>query len=298
MMHRTGQALGKTLPLAMLFHAPTIERLARVLREDEWTHHWSSLVPIQPSGSRPPFFCIHGIGGNVLGFHRLGRCMAPEYPFYGLQSRGMDGKNSFLATIESMAAHYIAEMRSVQPHGPYFIGGFSFGGLVGYEIAQQLRKAGEETALLVLFDTFPGDVQNGTSSFFKMLLTPSRKHWFHDVPRALDKKIRRTWRTLLVPQIFRDLHAANRAAVTKYVLRPYPGKVTLVRATEKAIPGGNDPHAAWRGLAGELAEFEIASDHYDILIEPQVYDLAARLKAWIDAAQSEQEKANASLQAS
>ncbi|HTZ98141.1 MAG TPA: amino acid adenylation domain-containing protein [Terriglobales bacterium] len=298
MMHRTGQALGKTLPLAMLFHAPTIERLAKVLREDEWTHHWSSLVPIQPSGSRPPFFCIHGIGGNVLGFHRLGRCMAPEYPFYGLQSRGMDGKNSFLTSIESMAAHYIAEMRSVQPHGPYFIGGFSFGGLVGYEIAQQLRKAGEETALLVLFDTFPGDVQNGTSSFFKMLLTPSRKHWFHDVPRALDKKIRRTWRTLLVPQIFRDLHAANRAAVTQYVLRPYPGKVTLVRATEKAIPGGNDPHAAWRGLTGELVEFEIASDHYDILIEPQVYDLAARLKAWIDAAQSEQAEADASLQAS
>jgi amino acid adenylation domain-containing protein len=298
LMHRTGQVLGKTLPLAMLFHTPTIERLATVLRQDEWSHHWSSLVPIQPAGSQPPFFCIHGIGGNVLGFHRLGRCMAPDYPFYGLQSQGMDGKRPCLKSVEEMAAHYISEMRSVQPHGPYFLGGFSFGGLVGYEIAQQLKKSGEETALLVLFDTYPGDVQNGTADFLKILFKPSRQHWFHDVPRALEKKIRRTWRTMQVPQIFRDLHAANRTAASQYVLRPYPGKVTLVRATEKPWEGGPDPHAAWKGLAGTLVEHEIASDHYDILLEPQVNDLAMRLQTWIHQAQSEAEKDGASLQAS
>jgi amino acid adenylation domain-containing protein len=297
LMHRTGQALGKTLPLAMLFHAPTIERLATVLRQDEWAHHWSSLVPIQPAGSRPPFFCIHGIGGNVLGFHRLGRCMAPDYPFYGLQSQGLDGKRPCLPTLQAMAAHYIAEMRSVQPHGPYFLGGFSFGGLVGYEIAQQLRGMGEETALLVLFDTYPGEVRNGASSFLKLLLNPSRQHWFHDVPRALDKKIRRTWRTLHVPQALRDVHHANRAAAAQYVLQPYPGKVTLIRATVKPLEG-SDPHAAWKDLAGTLEVHEIASDHYDILLEPQVHGLAARLKAWIDEAQSQHEKETETVQAS
>ena len=107
LMHRTGQALGKTLPLAMLFHAPTIDRLATILRGDEWSQHWSSLVPIQPSGERPPFFCIHGIGGNVLGFQRLGRCMAPDYPFYGLQSQGLDGKRPRFHSIPEMASHYI-----------------------------------------------------------------------------------------------------------------------------------------------------------------------------------------------
>lgn len=298
LMHRTGQALGKTLPLAMLFHAPTVEQLATVLGQDAWSQHWSSLVPVQTAGVQPAFFCIHGVGGNVVGFNRLGRHMAPDYPFYGLQSQGLDGKSPCFTSIEAMASHYIAEMRSVQPHGPYFLGGFSFGGLVGYEIAQQLRAAGEKVALLVLFDTYPGDVKAGTASFLKVLFKPSRKHWLHDVPRALGKKIRRTWRGLHVPKSLWDVHNANRAAASKYVLQPYQGKVTLVRATEKPLEGSFDPHALWKDLVGNLVVHEIASDHYDILLEPQVQKLSDRLKSWIGAAKSEYEHADASLQAS
>jgi amino acid adenylation domain-containing protein len=298
LMHRTGQALGKTLPLAMLFHAPTIEQLATVLRDGEWSQHWSSLVPIQTLGAQPAFFCIHGVGGNVVGFNRLGRHMAPDYPFYGLQSQGLDGNSPCLTNIEAMASHYIAEMRTVQPHGPYCLGGFSFGGLVAYEIAQQLRAAGEEVGLLVLFDTYPGDVKAGTASFLKVLLKPSRKHWFHDLPRALEKKIRRTWRGWHVPKSLWDVHNANRAAAAKYVLQPYPGKVTLVRATEKPLEGSFDPHALWKDLAGNLVVHEIASDHYDILLEPQVGKLSDRIKGWIGEAKSECEQAGASLQAS
>jgi amino acid adenylation domain-containing protein len=296
LMHRTGQALGKTLPLAMLFHAPTIEQLAVVLRDGEWSQHWSSLVPIQTLGKQPAFFCIHGVGGNVVGFNRLGRHMAPDYPFYGLQSQGLGGHSPCLTSIEAMAAHYISEMRSVQPHGPYFLGGFSFGGLVAYEIAQQLHAAGEEVGLLVLFDTYPGDVKAGSVSFLKVLLKPSRKHWFHDVPRALEKKIRRTWRGWHVPKSLWDVHNANRAAASKYVLQPYPGKVTLVRATEKPLEGSFDPHALWKDLAGNLVVHEIASDHYDILLEPQVGKLSDRIKGWIGAAKPEYEQAD--LQAS
>jgi len=281
LMHRTGQALGKTLPLAMLFHAPTIEQLADALRTDQWSQHWSSLVPIQPLGSEPPFFCIHGVGGNVVGFNRLGRHMAPKNPFYGLQSQGLDGKNPCLTSIEAMAAHYIASMRSVQPRGPYFLGGFSFGGLVAYEIAQQLRQRGEEVGLLVLFDTYPGEVKAGAASRLKVLIKPSIKHWFHDLPRALNKKIRRTWRGLHVPKSLWDVHNANRAAAAKYALRPYPGRVMLVRATDKPLEGSFDPHARWRDLAGKLEIHEIASDHYDILLEPRVQELAASLQSWI-----------------
>jgi amino acid adenylation domain-containing protein len=289
LMHRTGQALGKTLPLAMLFRAPTVESLAAVLSKDEWSDHWSSLVPIQPLGFQPPFFCIHGVGGNVVGFHRLGRQMSPDYPFYGLQSRGLDGKQACFTSVEAMAAHYITEMRSVQPRGPYFLGGFSFGGLVGYEIAQQLRAMGEEAALLVLFDTYPGSVNPGLGSVVKMLLTPSRQRWFHQVPRALNKKLRRTWRNLRVPQALWDVHNANRAAAAQYVLRPYAGRVTLIRATETPLDGSIDVHAAWNTLAESLVVHEISSDHYDLLLEPQVEQLALRLKIWIDNARSEYE---------
>jgi amino acid adenylation domain-containing protein len=298
LMHRTGQALGKTLPLAMLFHAPTIEQLATVLRQDEWSRHWSSLVPVQPSGSQPAFFCVHGVGGNVVGFHRLGRFLAPDYPFYGLQSQGLDGENPCITSIEAMASHYLSEIRSVQPRGPYFLGGFSFGGLVAYEIAQQLRAAGESVGLLVLFDTYPGDVNAGASSWVKMLFKPSWNHWLHDVPRALDKKIRRTWRGLHVPRALWDVHNANRAAASKYVLQPYTGKVTLVRATEKPLEASFDPQALWKDLAGSLVVHEIASDHYDILLEPQVQKLSDCIKSWIGAAKSAYERADATVQAS
>jgi len=291
LMHRIGQALGKTLPLAMLFHAPTIEQLATVLRQGGWSQHWSSLVPIQPGGSQPPFFCIHGVGGNVLGFHRLGRRIAPDYPFYGLQSQGLDGKRPCLTSVPAMAAHYIAEMRTVQPRGPYFLGGFSFGGLIAYEIAQQLRALGEEAALLVLFDTYPGSSKTGTASLLKTLLQSSRANWFRHVPRAISKKLRRTWRNLSVPKALWDVFYANRAAAKQYVLRPYDGKVTLVRATEQAFEHSVDPHAAWNDLASNLVVHEIASDHYDILLEPQVSQLAERLKAWIDNGRSEYQNA-------
>ena len=297
LMHRIGRALGKTLPLAMLFQAPTIEQLATLLRQNDWSQHWSSLVPIQPRGSQPPFFCIHGVGGNVLGFQNLARCMAPDFPFYGLQSQGLDGKRPCHATVEAMATHYISEVRAVQPHGPYCLGGFSFGGLVAYEMAQQLLAAGEETALLVLFDTYPGELEPIGASLIKLLLRPSRQHWFHDVPKRIKKRIRRTIRGIGVPKLLRDVRNVNRAAATRYVLRPYPGKATLVRAAEKSLRSSADPHRAWGSLVDRLEVHEIASDHYDILIEPRVRDLAEYLKHGIQRAQSMHEMSRANLPA-
>jgi len=287
LMHKIGQAVGKTLPLAMLFQAPTVEQLAAILQRDDWSHHWSSLVPIQPRGSQTPFFCIHGVGGNVLGFRELARQMSPDFPFYGLQSQGLDGKRPCHTTIEEMAAHYISEMRSVQPHGPYFVGGFSLGGLVAYEIAQQLTAQGEEAALLVMFDTYPGDLEPIGSSLIKLLLNPSRQHWFHDVPKSLKKRFRRTVKALGVPKLLIDVRNANRDAAARYILRPYAGKATLVRAEEKSLRSAPDPHLAWNSLVGNLEIHDIASDHYDLLVEPRVRDLAGLLKDCIQRASSE-----------
>jgi aspartate racemase len=285
LMHRIGQALNKTVPLVMLFEAPTIERLAATLRQDGWSHHWSSLVPIQPAGSHLPFFCIHGVGGNVLGFYELGRRLAPDHPFYGLQSHGLDGKHAPHATIEEMAAHYLDEIRTVQPRGPYSFGGFSFGGLVAYEMAQQLLARGEEVGLLVLFDTYPGDLKSVTSSLFSLLLTPSWRHWTHDLPKAIRKRIRRTWRGWRLPQLLVDIRNSNSGAADRYVLRPYAGKATLVRAIEQSLrSASHDPHAAWKSLVGTLEIHDVPGNHYEILVEPQVELLAECLKTCIDQA--------------
>ena len=152
LMAQIQQQFGIYLPLAILFQNPTIEELAHLLKEQPDKLPWSSLVPIQPHGSKPPFFCVPGGGGNVIYFYELVRMMGSEQPFYGLQAVGLDGYSEPHTTVEAMAAHYIEALQSVQPQGPYFIGGHSFGGKVAFEIAQQLAKAGHEIGRLVIFD--------------------------------------------------------------------------------------------------------------------------------------------------
>src|SRR6202034_3886945 len=128
------------LPLATLFDAPTIHELAQVLRSEAAPSGWSPLVAIRSTGSRPPFFCVHGAGGNVLIYRELSQNLGSDQPFYGLQSQGLDGANPPLTKIEDMAALYKKAIRRRQPHGPYLLGGYCGGGLIAFEIAQQLRS--------------------------------------------------------------------------------------------------------------------------------------------------------------
>ena len=142
----------RNLPVATLFQAPTVEQLANLLRQSGWSAPWSSLVAVQPEGSKPPFFCVAAAGCTALGLTTLARCLGADQPFYGLEEK-MDGKQAPKLRIEDLATHYIEEICTVQPDGPYFLGGHSFGGIVAFEIAQQLQAQGKTVALLALFDT-------------------------------------------------------------------------------------------------------------------------------------------------
>ncbi len=149
------QLLGCKLPIAALFQSPTVESLTRRLTAENWVPAWKSLVPLQPLGAKPPFFLVHGWGGDVFVFLGLARQLAPDQPAYGLQAVGLDGKSPRHTTLENMAAHYVQEIRSFQPEGPYYLGGYSMGGLIAFEMAQQLHRLGQRVALLALFDTVP-----------------------------------------------------------------------------------------------------------------------------------------------
>jgi len=141
------------LPLATLFRNPSIEKLGEVLRSGAEEATWSPLVPIRPSGDRPPLFCVAGGGGNVLYFYSLAQHLPEAYPFYGLQAIGLDGRREPLSSVEEIAAEYIREIRQVQPRGPYWLGGHCFGSWIAFEMAQQLRRDGEEIGAVIVIDS-------------------------------------------------------------------------------------------------------------------------------------------------
>lgn len=144
---------GQYLPLASLLESGTIAQLAQLLYEQTGLDRWATVVTIQPKGQKRPFFCVHGAGGHVLAFTKLSRFMQPDRPFYAFQAQGLDGKRPLLTTISAMAAHYIQEMRKIQPIGPYLLGGYSMGGTIAFEMAQQLHQQGEQVELLAIIDT-------------------------------------------------------------------------------------------------------------------------------------------------
>jgi acyl transferase domain-containing protein/thioesterase domain-containing protein len=274
----------KSFPLATLFQAQTIEQLANLLRQEEWTAPSSSLVKIQSGGNKAPLFCIHPIGGNVLEYYQLAHYLGAEQPVYGLQSLGLDGKQAPLESIEAMASHYISEMQIVQPHGPYRLVGYSFAGLVVYEIAQQLHRQGEKVDLLVLLDRIsPKFVPKKPSLWtaLKIHLTNIRRLNTRAKLKYLLSRIgyklvyKGDYRSYMIGQWSESLSIeyinvfdANLQASKDYQSQFYPGKVTLLRCEVQPPKQAVAPTLGWNSsIVGELEIHHIPGNHSEILRE-------------------------------
>jgi non-ribosomal peptide synthetase component F/thioesterase domain-containing protein len=297
------------LPLSTLFEAQTIAALAQVLR-DGVAAAWSPLVKIQPGGSRPPFFCVHGGGGAVLIYRDLSKHLGYDQPFYGLQSQGLDGARSYLTRIEDMAALYVKEIKTVQPKGPYLLGGYCMGGTVAYEMAQQLTAAGEVVALLALFDTLNwAKIPAGsflTRLFFQtqrlvfhggnvlLLSFNNKSQFFHEKWKVLRSRTS-VWRGMLLGKmgkrrqgedkpeslILAEIWEINDRAILNYVPRPYPGVVTDFRPMKQYSKYGSESH--WDSLAlGGQEIVTLPVYPAGMLLEPFVKDLAKALKVALD----------------
>jgi amino acid adenylation domain-containing protein len=306
---------GKRLPLATLFQSPTIAELATALQEDS-PASWSSLVPIQSQGSRAPFFCVHAVGGNVLEYYDLARHLGEDQPFYGLQSRGLDGTQSPHQRIDEMAAHYIKEIRELQPHGPYSIGGRSLGGIIAYEMACQLSAQGEKVALLALLDSYPvgygrlaPDGKSMRNKFVRSLRRVKahlsnlkgfslREKFIYLVDKAqyipiemkssLWRMVFRSYQNLGrdLPDALRDVEEFNWLASRNFVPKLYDGKVTLFWASSD-LRAKFDLIEGWQTLArGGMDLHEISGTHLDMIKEPHVTDLAKQLNACLLGAQA------------
>ncbi|HVU68310.1 MAG TPA: amino acid adenylation domain-containing protein, partial [Ktedonobacteraceae bacterium] len=166
LLSRIQKHFSRQLPLSALFQGATIEQLAALLRQQPGMPA-SVLVEMQPRGSKPPLFLMHPTGGNVLCYAALTRSLGEEQPVYALQARGLQGEETPLTEVEKMAALYIQAIHARQPEGPYLLGGWSSGGLLALEMAQQLQARGQKIALLVLLDTpalFSREPESGAST--------------------------------------------------------------------------------------------------------------------------------------
>lgn len=316
------KAFGVKLPLATLFEAPTLSELAQAIRTQtpaatpaaaaEPFSGWSPLVGIQTSGSRPPLFCVHGAGGVVLIYRDLAMHLGADQPFYGLQAVGLDGSSPPLTRVEDMAALYIKEIRRIQPHGPYFLGGYCAGGTIAYEVAQQLSAQGEQIGLLALFDTLNWSMFPHLSIWAKAYQNWQRL-WFHVAnvfaldsagrSKFLSEKARQlrnripVWKGILQSKITKgpsdhasksrllaEIWQVNDRAVVRYIPKPYGGKLLDFRP-KKQYRVFDKPGARWDDLAqGGQEVINLPVYPAGMLIDPFVKSLAAALKNLMDAA--------------
>jgi len=299
------RAFRRDLPPTILFHAATIAELARLLLPKPRKGRWTSLVPIQPQGTQRPLFGIHGGAGTILIFHKLARCLGMDQPFYGLQAQGIYGGATPHTRIEEMAAHYVREIQSVQPRGPYDLLGFCAGGLVAFEMARQLLAAGEEIGLLAGINASgPGSVSRAPSAaaaFQRKVAhhqTASRSlgglervAYFaraarHSAASRFPALLRRLIRVVRAPapRKFRnDFYRFAGESIRDYAPPDvFPG--VMVHFRSEAIPSEPEyaaPDLRWTGLAAGGLEFHVVPGihpgHRTIMDEPAVFMLAAQL---------------------
>ncbi len=299
---------GKNLPLATFFQGPTVENLANIIQLQINSFTSSNLVAIQSSGNRIPFFCVHPIAGNVLCYGELAQHLGNEQPFYGLQSIGLNEDQEPLTEIENMADQYIQEIQKIQSQGPYQLGGWSFGGLVAFEMAQRLQKQGQQISLLVLMDTkYPvlkSDKQDNDETTYlnqfimhiegiygKKLLIQ------HNIFQKLElnEKLNYLWKKVKNIEIYssitteRDFHQifnifkSNSLAEQSYIPQIYPGKITFFQAKERDLRIEKDLSLNWRKLAVKgMDTYEVSGNHFTLLKKPYVQIIAQLLREFLN----------------
>jgi acetoacetyl-CoA synthetase len=289
------QATGRTIPLAALLIAPTISRLAAMIEDGAPP---SSSPILVRAGTGTPLFLVHGLSGSVMECWALVHALRSPRPVYGLQARGLDGEQPIPRHVEEMAASYIEQMRTVQPSGPYSVTGYSFGGLIAFEIAQQLQRAGERIELLCLLDTYAYEhwlpwsawMQQSYSricgQWHKLRAVPTSQLFGYLADRLVvagDHVQMRLGRTRLrpdattaaFPPALRRVRETLVLAMTSYRPPPYhAGPIMYVRATTREKERG-DPMLLWQRVArGGLVIADVSGGHDDMLVEPNLQVVA------------------------
>jgi len=302
--------LGKRLPLATVFQGATVEHLATIFRQNANGTPRSSLVPIQPHGDDLPLFLVHPAGGHVFPYVHLAHHLGPDQPCYGLQARGLEEGQDLHSRIEDMAAYYIEALQTIQPEGPYCLAGWSMGGTVAFEMAQQLHAQGQRVALLALLDTrIQNPEEQSAEQDLEATLLADVVRYFglpldpEDLLRlpedeVLARVLEQAKKAGLVPsevQVsqahrFVELCKADFRATRNYIMHRYPGRVTLFKAREELGLTSSDSTLGWgERAAGGVEVHTVPGNHANMVYEPHVEVLALKLKTCLSQAQSAEE---------
>nr|MDZ8007541.1 amino acid adenylation domain-containing protein [Nostoc sp. DedSLP05]MDZ8097380.1 amino acid adenylation domain-containing protein [Nostoc sp. DedSLP01] len=326
LMAQIRQQFGKEIPLVTLFHNPTIEELANVMQKDAGISSWSPLVPLQPKGANPPLFCLSGSGGNPFYLYPLACCLGSDQPFYTFQVNHLDTEVAPIARIEDIASHYIQALQVVQPQGPYFFAGHSFGGRVAYEMAQQLIHQGQEIALIVIIDTSAPSTQAHSpeedDAAWLIAIAKGMKTLYSkdldmdtDVFASLDPDEQVKYvvnylkmldilpvdaDTTYLKHFLQTLRSDAKALFEYLPQQVHPIPITLLRASELQIKEPNagevvnqpellqDSALGWNKYSSEPVDVQfVPGDHFTMMTQPHVQILADRLRDCIKQSQAE-----------
>jgi len=286
------EEFGRFFPAVTICAAPTVETMAGLL-EKPTPPRIPPLLLLKPGTRTPPVFITHGLGGDVLGLVDLVGKMDSRRPIYGMQVRGIDGIDDPLPSIEERAQYYLDAIRQVQPHGPYFLIGYSLGGLVTLEMAQRLSATGEKIALLTLLDTYPDKRYLSPVQHALLSVRQTKRRAQNRIASAFarkpsrsegDDKIERYLQGASIARVAQRMRDADWAASRGYDPRFYRGKVKFVKA-EISSHFPHNPTAVWAHLMQEFELETTPGDHVGMLTTHHK-DLGALLSRYLDEANS------------
>jgi acetoacetyl-CoA synthetase len=274
---------GRELPPVVIYQAPTIADLAALLAEPV-TPQFPALVELKPGTERIPVFLAHGLGGSVMDFFQPVKYIQTKHPIYGLQAKGIDGVEEPFDRIEDMARFYLDAIRELQPQGPYFLIGFSLGGLVALEMAQQLSANGEKVGLLAMLDAYPYIRFLPFGQRVRLMVRQARRGL--SIFRYLRGESYQPPAGVSFSPVMQRVRNRAYLALAHYRPRYYAGKTKFVRAgISTGFP--EDPVAAWAGLIDRLEVETVPGDHLGI-ITTHFGSLAATLSRYLREAFSNQ----------
>jgi acetoacetyl-CoA synthetase len=289
-----GRLSGRHLTPLLIYSAPTIEALAALLESPD-PPRIPPLVLLKHGNQKPPIFIAHGLGGTVFDLFHLVERIDCQQPIYGMQARGLDGMDEPLTSVEAMAQFQLEAIKQLQPQGPYFLIGYSLGGLVALEIARHLSVGGEKVALLALVDSYPHRKQLGLIQ--KMLLSfrlAKRRVWSpqssasrrtrSDFSESKDGNTFQTNQSTSMSGVAERMRDAAYLALKRHRPQFYRGEIKFVRA-EISTEFPDNPVAVWSHLAEQVSVETIPGGHWSMLTK-QCEKLGSTLTRYVREAQS------------